>query len=358
MDLFLGNLGNTQNSSQPVTEKANDTEEIEQTENSNGYVLSAELTGELSERIGNTGDFTEAVGTSNGFNASDSNFTMTNSDQVVKKKTGNPIFLACMNYTNDPYWISFFQLAANGKFQRGLTFRNNTLTYRRKNKVDKCEISFDPQQAAYQIMNFLHQVAGMNSNAEREYNKRINEESLLSQAGQEANDFSALRKKAKVALITKYVEDISVKMSITLKERLQLLGVIEQGFLLGMLDLNNVEYSHGSIINITGVLWDPENRKFYIDPNYTGATKITKLSMCKDRVPEELYLDPKFKVDMGIKKINFSALWDKKNTSRKNTSGDMYNYLPMYNNTMTVPPPGYIYSDQSNETEIIIIETM
>lgn len=212
-----------------------------------------------------------------------------------------PIFELCAEKTKDPFWISIFNQAANGKFPRGFMFKDNALTYKKGTKIQRLDIAADPEIAMRDIMEFLTKTAGIMSEidqdkAKEEMEARIAENGLSLYRCQ----WSEIKKKIKNLLIDTYIQDLVLRYELNDKERIQLKSTINLGFVLGYFQNNDIDFQNGRIQSINNLEYNEESRKFNINKNC-----VPRLSKTKSKKTN--LEDPNSIIDPTI--ISFMTLW-------------------------------------------------
>lgn len=73
-----------------------------------------------------------------------------------------PIFEACQNLEVSPFWKTLFEAYSFGQFPKGLTFQNDTLTFKKLKKAAMtCHVPSDPNEAINVIKHFLRNEVGV-----------------------------------------------------------------------------------------------------------------------------------------------------------------------------------------------------
>ncbi len=209
------------------------------------------------------------------------------------KEVVNEIFIECAKVTEDPFWIEKFNLAAVGKFPTNFYYYDGTLTYRKGTKNNKIVMSPNIREAAFSFMKFLRDNKSIFSpldgqlTLDTQFN-RIKSSSLNVQL----LTWETADKKTKECLISYYIIDMSKLMNLTAEQGNQLREVIHVGIFSNKFDKNNITLERDRIFLIGGLLYDPHNAVFYIDPNLTPSTnrsyqkkKVTS-NMPKDTIPK------------------------------------------------------------------------
>lgn len=207
------------------------------------------------------------------------------------KEIINPIFAECAKITEDNFWVEKFNLAAVGKFPANFYYHDNTLTYRKGAKNNKIVLSSNIGEAAFAFMNFLRTNKSIFSPSDEQstLDTQFNRVSL---SNVETLTWEIASKKIKECLISYFIVDMTTMMNLTLDQTNQLREIIQTGIFLNLFDKNNITLNNNRIFSISGLLYDPVNKIFYIDPNLAPSTtrtytkkKVTN-NAPKDTIPQ------------------------------------------------------------------------
>ncbi len=213
----------------------------------------------------------------------------------------NPLFTECATLTTDPFWISIFTQAAIGKFPRGFSYKEGLLTYKRGVKISSIEVPPEAPLAKDACIAFFGKTAGILSDTDQERTRQEFDRRMHEKTSLKACSWSDIKKKKiRDILIGTFVQDISRIFELTDKEDAQLSTIVSIGFLLGYFQGKNVAFEDGRITAINGLMYDPNNRVFYIDPILTP--KITKSSKSKKTEEDD---------GKESKNVSFLNLWVK-----------------------------------------------
>lgn len=209
----------------------------------------------------------------------------------------NPLFTECATLTTDPFWVSIFTQAAIGKFPRGFSYKENILTYKRGVKTSSIEVPPEAHLAKDTCIMFFGKMAGILSESDQERTRQEYDRRMLEKVALKSCAWTDIKKKKiRDLLIGTFVQDISRIFELTDKEEDQLSTIVSIGFLLGYFQGKNVAFENGRITAIHGLMYDPNNRIFYLDSSL--VPKVTKSSKSK-------------KTDEEGKNLSFLNLWTK-----------------------------------------------
>ena len=99
-------------------------------------------------------------------------------------------------------------------------------------------------------------------------------------------------KKIKECLISYFIVDMTTMMNLTPDQSNQLRQIIQVGIFSNLFDKHNIILNNNRIFSIGGLLYDPQNKIFYIDPNLVPSTsrsypkKKIMSNMPKDTIPQ------------------------------------------------------------------------
>ena len=178
--------------------------------------------------------------------------------EAVAKIKIDPFFNALSSMTMDPVWKDIFINCSKGKFPRGFTYNENILSYKMRNKIETFIISNDPNAAINEFINIFRKkgITGFYDN------QLINE--MMMATNSEEMKWSDIAKKHETRnlLINDYVDEVGQGLSE--KEKIQFADVIKYGLNCGYITSQMINFGNGKILNVDGVGWDPEIRRFFI----------------------------------------------------------------------------------------------
>jgi len=250
-----------------------------------------------------------------------------NTTPVAEKKTKSrkskqgsapvhPIFDECSRLTDDPYWKSVLAQAGTGKFPRGFSYKSNQLIHKRGNKIQKVDIGENPVEVLTVTLDFFRS-SGLRSTQDSERERRQLEEQLLESESISNLSWSDIRKKKKSLpglYIEAFIRDIVKAYNLTDYQRKQLTTIINIGLILGYLSDDEIEFD-GSIRSIHGLTFDPEKNEFVLEL----PKKVQTKSRLKT-VPDEVMLDPNYKLGSSGQQVSFVDMWYKflENVNKEN----------------------------------------
>lgn len=208
------------------------------------------------------------------------------------KEIVNKIFDECAKFTEDPFWIKKFNSAAMGKFPTNFYFNDNILTYRKGAKNNNIILSNNPREAANQFMSFFHVNRGIFSPLDQQTALDLKYTRTQSMTNVEDLNWENSNKKTKERLISYFITDQAGIMNLTTKQSDQLKQTINSGLFMKYFDKNNIIVQNERIYSIGGLLWEPQSKTFYIDPNLNPTItrsytkKKTTSNLPKDTVPQ------------------------------------------------------------------------
>jgi hypothetical protein len=217
----------------------------------------------------------------------------------LEKKIVHPIFEECEKITDDKYWISIMHNCARDKFPRGFFFKNGQLTHRRGNKTKRVLVTDSPIEALSICISFFKTTAGLMSDTDRHRIQKEEEQRLLENMSNENLEWKNIKiERIKEILISEFVKDITDRTNMNIEQRDQLLTTVRVGFMLKYFASKHIIMHDGKITKIEGLLYDEENKKYYID-----SAAISKKASKK---PTGLGIERKIP-----KYIPYSKLWEK-----------------------------------------------
>lgn len=210
------------------------------------------------------------------------------------KEIVNEIFVECAKVTEDPFWVEKFNLAAIGKFPTNFYYHDNVLTYRKGAKNNKVILSSNIREAAHAFINFFRVNKSIFSPLDEQSTLDIQQSNRVnsSSANVEILTWEVATKKLKECLISYFIVDMTTMMNLTSDQGNQLRQIIQVGIFSNLFDKNNITLNNSRIFSIGGLLYDPQNKAFYIDPNLVPSTnrsypkKKVVNKMPKDTIPQ------------------------------------------------------------------------
>jgi hypothetical protein len=214
------------------------------------------------------------------------------SKKTKVKEIVNEIFVECGKVTEDPFWVEKFNLAAVGKFPTNFYYHDNTLTYKKGAKNNKIILSSNIRDAALSFIKFLRVNKSIFSPLDEQSTLNLEFNRINSSLNTEILTWEIATKKIKECLISHFVIDMTTMMNLVSDQSNQLRQVIQTGIFSNLFDKHNITLKNDRIFSIGGLLYDPQNKKFYIDPNLVPSTnrsypkKKMINNMPKDTIPQ------------------------------------------------------------------------
>ena len=192
------------------------------------------------------------------------------------------IFQDLSEMVMDPQWKSFFAKLALGKFPHGYSYRNQTIFFRKRTKIEKIEVPDSSYDTLNRLMGFFQNYGGFTSTDDN-----INIFEYLVTQSETFQSWKDIRsKKTKQFFIQQYVEDISQQKNLNLFQKRCLSDTINIGFLLRIIDSGDIEFEDRKITAIRTLKWDERKNEFVLDgeakplrtSRKTASEKIVKNS--------------------------------------------------------------------------------
>jgi hypothetical protein len=227
--------------------------------------------------------------------------------QIPKNKKNIPyqivhkIFADMSEITTDLFWKNLFHQCAYDKFPRLVSFKEDTLYFKNKKKIESTILAMDHLELAIeQAKNFLKQKKGLSGDKDEEENKmKLNIKEEVYEKWSKVN-----RKKVKDSFVFAYLLKLKERHQLSNLEFLQLQTLTVLGFTLGNCNCMNIIIKNNEIETIQGLIFDETIRKFYFDNKSIKKPKSSgkkKSSVC-DRSVHSM---------QKIKKVNFLKRWKK-----------------------------------------------
>lgn len=188
------------------------------------------------------------------------------------KETIHKIFADCATSIEDPFWIEKFNTAATGKFPRGFAFHDGLLTYRKGAKCHSLEVSNNPYEAAYACMEFFRSNGGIFSPLDEQNSLELQYARSQAVLTQQQLTWADANKKIQECMLSHYVMEMKNVMELTDLEIEQLRQTIRLGIANKFFGKHNIRVDSNRVHSIDGLLWNNDERKFYINPELKPNT--------------------------------------------------------------------------------------
>lgn len=177
------------------------------------------------------------------------------------KKTNDDAYQIFQDFSEkveNQEWKAFFQKLYTGKFPHGYSFRNQTLFFRKRTKIEKLDLQDSSNDTLDKVMNFF-QMYGAFTNSDDD----LNIFDYLVQHVEPYRSWKDIRsKKTKQFFIQKYADELALQYELNATEKKCLLDTIHTGFLIRTIDSGDIEFENKKITNIKTLVWSEENREF------------------------------------------------------------------------------------------------
>ena len=189
----------------------------------------------------------------------------------VEKKVVHEVFEECSELTKDTYWISIFKECARDKFPRGFSFKNGLMVHRRGNKIKRVIIpNNSPHEAFSIVVSFFKNSGGLMSIIDRKKLQKEEEERMLELTTTKDLQWKDIKtERVKEILISEYISEISLKKGFNKEKKIELSTTVKSGFMLKYFTGKNITMEDGKVTDITGLIYDKDKNRFYIDPKLT-----------------------------------------------------------------------------------------
>ena len=227
------------------------------------------------------------------------------SDIMTEQKLKFPFFSDCLQYIEDPLWVSIFIEAAKGKLLKGFIYSDGQLMFMRRgasaSKKTKIILSSDISLAAIETLNFFRNKSNIKSNIDR-----INEKNIIQNATIDKSLLSK-NKKMRNILINDYIYQISKEVNYSSSKTTKFAKFVRKYFALGVLKPKHIIVNRNKIDYIEKLYVDEDG--FYIDSKvlasyYKSKTTINYVSM-------EQFISLENTIGENLKPISFRKDWEK-----------------------------------------------
>jgi hypothetical protein len=209
---------------------------------------------------------------------------------VIKKEIIYPVFLECLQFTNDFFWENIFEDLAYGKTPYGTYINKDFLCCNYKDKEFSYKIEKkEPEQLYNDILFLLGKKLGILSLKDKN-NKQIDFKNIENELKECRKNWSNIRKKnIKDLLIERYVLNMKDKYLLTFKQAQELLSHIFIGLVFKVISVKDIKYSDGVITSIEGITF--ENKKINMEKNiYDNEIEFRKcIIIDKNEMSENWY---------------------------------------------------------------------
>ncbi len=220
-----------------------------------------------------------------------------------------PIFDEIMKLQNDPYWISFFDECAIGKLPRGFKYTNNILYYRIKSKNIEVLVPDEPEEAEIVIKKFIYENSGIISPIDLNQKREAEEKRIANLTVNDNLQWNNIRNEREQSIIlSSFIDKISDSMNLSTEEGKNLYQIIKLGIYSGFLTNDNIIMNFGQIVEIIGLEFDYNNRKFLINEEIRKNAKSLKKIVIDDSIETKTYQDES---DNNINKKCLIKQWNK-----------------------------------------------
>lgn len=219
---------------------------------------------------------------------------------------GNKIFAECAKVITDPFWIEKFNNASYGKMPTKCFYNEGTLSYRKGAKNISLQIPINPHEAAPKCIEFFRSNVGIFSPLDQQIALDLQQERTM--LVKEELKWENASKKVQENLISHYINDMKIIMSLSNDETEQLRQTIKNGVGNKIFCKASIKLINSRINSIDGLLWNDKDKIFYINPEL--KPKITRSYGKKKEVNEIIHKDsvPQF----GLKWNKYVESLDKK----------------------------------------------
>lgn len=188
--------------------------------------------------------------------------------KIKNKEVLHKIFYDCSEVTQDPFWAERLMEASVGKFPKKFSYKEGNLSFKKGTKYITIRVPEDPEQATELCINFFRNNGGLFSEADKQtaLEIRCSDESIIKYLS-----WSDADKKTQECMISYYIMDMKPAMNLMNEEVEQLRQIIYFGVSNKYFDKKNITVERNRITAIQGLLWNSNDRYFYIDPNLVPA---------------------------------------------------------------------------------------
>ena len=209
---------------------------------------------------------------------------------VMKKEILYPVFLECLQFTNDFFWENIFEDLAYGKTPYGTYINKDFLCCNYKDKEFSYKIEKKEPELLYNDILFLLGKKLVILSSKDKNNKQIDFKNIENELKECRKNWSNIRKKnIKDLLIERYVLNMKDKYLLTFKQAQELLSHIFIGLVFKVISVKDIKYNDGVITSIDGITF--ENKKINMQKNiYDNEIEFRKcIIIDKNEMSENWY---------------------------------------------------------------------
>lgn len=182
------------------------------------------------------------------------------------KRVIHPLFHEYARLSKDPYWIDFFTKAGYGKLPAKFSFKDGNLIYKKANRLRSEALPPNHMEGMWTAISFLRTHGGLSSVLDQE---RIQREELAFNAAtiNPNPEWKDISRKMRSVYITRFTEEQGELLHLGTYEKSLLRQTINIGINQHYFVSEDIAFQGGRIVGIRGLMYNPEQRLFYIDPN-------------------------------------------------------------------------------------------
>lgn len=197
----------------------------------------------------------------------------------------HPLFNECSKIILDPFWIDKFNLGSMGKFPRGFSYHDGILTYRKGSKSISIDLPNSPVEASHMIMDFFKIHGGIFSPMDQQTSLNINDqEDTAKNNNDQPITWNDINNKMQECLLSNYFTEMQKIMNLSQSETNNLRQVVKLGITNKYFGKYNILLDKTRISSINGLLWNNEQRYFFIDSELKPMA-VRTYSRNKDALP-------------------------------------------------------------------------
>jgi len=171
-----------------------------------------------------------------------------------KKDIVYPIFIECLQFTEDIFWENIFEDLAYGKTPYGTYLSKDFLCCKYKKKDFSYKIERKEPKILYEeVYDLLANKLGLLSNEEKIKKKRLFNELETNIKNSGKNWVDIKKKNIKETLIEVYVTKMKNKYSLNIAQARYLLSIIFIAVVFKVITNKDIDYENGVIHNIKGI---------------------------------------------------------------------------------------------------------
>ncbi len=183
----------------------------------------------------------------------------------TKKELKHHIFLELQAVCSDKFWKVKLEEASRDIFPKWFSYAQGELIYRKNSKVKSVRIdATNLEESCYAFISFLQEYARLFSENDKK-TSAFQDHVQTQRSSIEVLTWEKCSSKMKPCLISEYIKLKTEELGLSKSEVQNLQSVIAIGQALGKIDKNDIVIEKRTIVDISSVQWDEDERRFVLE---------------------------------------------------------------------------------------------